>query len=162
MKIYRPNPANIEDGRGQVLVRDGGEERPLLARWDIANPSPDGFAWGYPGSGAAQLAVAILADAIGSETEVRRLYRKFAHERVAYLPPRGWQMTKAEVVDWMLLQLLSLPGGYKARYDQLAEACLLLTSGVVPGGYLPSIGQVDYMRALDLMREAGVIPPNGQ
>jgi hypothetical protein len=35
---------------------------PLPLRLDIVNHSPTGFAWGYSGSGSAQLAVAILAD----------------------------------------------------------------------------------------------------
>ncbi len=36
--------------------------RPLGPRLDLANHSPDGFSWGYGGSGPAQLALAILAD----------------------------------------------------------------------------------------------------
>lgn len=51
-------------GRGQwecVIVVDGREGR-LNPRYDLANHSPDGFAWGYPGSGPAQLALAILAN----------------------------------------------------------------------------------------------------
>jgi len=34
---------------------------PLDPRADLVNHSPDGFAWGYPGSGPAQLALAILS-----------------------------------------------------------------------------------------------------
>lgn len=34
----------------------------LDARLDLVNHSPTGFAWGYGGSGPAQLALAILAD----------------------------------------------------------------------------------------------------
>lgn len=37
--------------------------RPLNPRLDLVNHSPDGFAWGYGGSGPTQLAVAMAIDA---------------------------------------------------------------------------------------------------
>jgi hypothetical protein len=45
------------DGRAEVTV-DGVALDP---RHDLVNHSPDGFEWGYAGSGPAQLALAILA-----------------------------------------------------------------------------------------------------
>jgi hypothetical protein len=38
------------------------DDEPLKVRLDLVNHSPDGFAWGYFGSGPAQLACALLAD----------------------------------------------------------------------------------------------------
>lgn len=38
----------------------------------VSNPSPDGFAWGYGGSGPAQLALALLLhEGVRSEAAVR-------------------------------------------------------------------------------------------
>ena len=41
---------------------------PLPLHLELRNHSPAGFAWGYAGSGPAQLALAILLDATGSPT----------------------------------------------------------------------------------------------
>jgi hypothetical protein len=51
----------------EVFVEEDGEQRPLPPRNDIVNHSPDGFEWGYGGSGPAQLAFAILADYLGPQ-----------------------------------------------------------------------------------------------
>lgn len=57
MKIYQ---GTVDPGQFNWSVTVDGE--PLDPRWDLANHSPDGFSWGYYGSGPAQLALAILAD----------------------------------------------------------------------------------------------------
>lgn len=43
------------------------EPRPLEPRHDLRNHSPDGFEWGYSGSGPAQLALALAADVLGDD-----------------------------------------------------------------------------------------------
>lgn len=49
----------------------------------VWNHSPDGFAWGYGGSGPAQLALALLLEAgLDDETAVR-LHQQFKSEVVA-------------------------------------------------------------------------------
>jgi hypothetical protein len=48
----------------------------------IVNHSPDGFNWGYGGSGPAQLALAILLHAANAEI-ARRWYQDFKWEHVA-------------------------------------------------------------------------------
>ncbi len=50
----------------------------------VFNHSPDGFAWGYHGSGPAQLALAILLEAGLSNEEAIRLHQRF---KAAYLAP---------------------------------------------------------------------------
>lgn len=52
----------------EVYVVDDGKTYPLPPRDNIRNHSPDGFEWGYGGSGPAQLALAILADCNGMDT----------------------------------------------------------------------------------------------
>jgi len=47
---------------GEVRVHfSPAKSKPLPLRLDLVQHSPDGFAWGYEGSGPAQLALAILA-----------------------------------------------------------------------------------------------------
>jgi len=77
--------------RGYVVTvhvsNEPGEEivRPLNPRFDIRNHSPTGFEWGYGGSGPAQLALAICADALGEEV-APRVYQEFKRRVIAALP----------------------------------------------------------------------------
>lgn len=72
---------------------------PLDARHDVRNHSPDGFEWGYGGSGPAQLALAITLDALGGDVErARVLYQEFKWRVIARLPGDGWQLTTPFVV----------------------------------------------------------------
>jgi hypothetical protein len=54
-------------GQSLVTVCDGQKSKPLPLRLDLFNHSPTGFSWGDGGSGPAQLAVALLADALGDD-----------------------------------------------------------------------------------------------
>lgn len=79
---------------------------PLNPRYDIANHSPDGFECGYPGSGPAQLALALIADALGEQSAdvalVRHLYQRFKFDVVAQLPQaRGWALDQESILDWI-------------------------------------------------------------
>ena len=66
---------------------------PLPLRLDIVNHSPTGFAWGYSGSGPAQLAVAILADWMGCDYAARALHQRFKAAAIAGLPQKRWSLT---------------------------------------------------------------------
>ena len=48
----------------------------------VINHSPDGFNWGYGGSGPAQLALAILIEVMGQERALME-YQNFKDEHVA-------------------------------------------------------------------------------
>ena len=50
----------------------------------IVNHSPDGFNWGYGGSGPAQLALAILLEFVPADV-ARRSYQDFKREVIAAL-----------------------------------------------------------------------------
>jgi hypothetical protein len=82
---------------GTVLVKAGKEEYCLSSRLDLRNHSPSGFAWGYGGSGPAQLALAICADAYGDEWALRN-YQNFKRNFVATLDAfAAWSITEDEV-----------------------------------------------------------------
>ena len=64
MKTYRGYRAA---GGAFVDVEFADLRRALPLRLDLQNHSPDGFEWGYGGSGPSQLALAILADCLGDD-----------------------------------------------------------------------------------------------
>jgi len=81
-----------------VYVRSGRARRPLRMRLDLDNHSPTGLEWGYPGSGPAQLALALLADALHDSHRALRLHQPFKWKVVALLPTdEPWTMTDDEV-----------------------------------------------------------------
>lgn len=62
--------------------------RPLspAASQRVFNHSPDGFAWGYGGSGPAQLALAVLLEAGLHAVRALQLYQRFKCDQIATLP----------------------------------------------------------------------------
>lgn len=70
---------------------------PLDLRLDLANHSPTGFEWGYAGSGPAQLALALIADAVGARC-ARGEHQALKFAVISRLP-RGeeWRLTVEEV-----------------------------------------------------------------
>lgn len=83
-----------------VEVEEAGETRPLPLRLDLASHSPDGFSWGYGGSGPAQLALALIADATDDDSVAVRFYQQFKDEVVARIPSdHSWEMTSRDVLD---------------------------------------------------------------
>jgi len=70
----------------------------LPLRLDIVNHSPTGFAWGYSGSGPAQLAVAILADWTGCDHAARGLHQRFKAAAITGLPEKHWSLTDDDLV----------------------------------------------------------------
>lgn len=87
----------IESG-ARVLVDDGSPIcKALPPRNDLSNHSPDGFEWGYGGSGPAQLALALLADATGNDALALEYHQRFKFAHVARLSGNTWQMTQQGV-----------------------------------------------------------------
>ena len=80
-----------------VTVSNGAKSRRLPLRLDLDNHSPTGFEWGYGGSGPAQLALALLADALGDGEKALRLHQEFKFRIVAGLPKASWFMTDEQV-----------------------------------------------------------------
>jgi hypothetical protein len=88
MKTYRGHRGPA----GCVVTVDG---QTLRLRLDLRNHSPTGFEWGY-GGWPAQLALAILADALGDEAALK-WYQRFKFAVVAALPAAEWTLTAGEV-----------------------------------------------------------------
>lgn len=67
---------------------------------NVINHSPTGFEWGYSGSGPAQLALAILMDALGKDQMERAvtLHQGFKSLVVSPLPHSEWTLTRKQVL----------------------------------------------------------------
>ena len=81
-------------GDAVIVTVDG---KPLNPRHDLCNHSPDGFEWGYGGSGPAQLALALLADHLGNEPMALANYQAFKSEVIAGLDDDQWLLTNEDV-----------------------------------------------------------------
>lgn len=73
---------------------------PLEGSQRIRNHSPEGFNWGYYGSGPAQLALAILLDATDSIRLAKRCYQQFKTRFVSGWGDQ-WVITSDEILTWI-------------------------------------------------------------
>jgi hypothetical protein len=91
------------DGRALVrVIQPGHKARKLSPRFDLFNHSPSGFEWGYGGSGPAQLALAILADALGDDERAVRLHQQFKFAVIARLATDlSWSLSINAVLDFV-------------------------------------------------------------
>lgn len=86
-----------EGNRKVNLVEVTVNGRPLNPRHDLWNHSPNGFEWGYGGSGPAQLSLALLADHLGDGERAARLHQEFKRKVVTSLPHDHWILTSHEI-----------------------------------------------------------------
>ncbi len=86
---------------GSRLVYIGEDELTPRESMNVIPHSPDGFNWGYGGSGPAQLALAILLKFV-SKYDATRLYQEFKWNIIAKLP-RGedFAISVDGVLDWI-------------------------------------------------------------
>lgn len=66
----------------------------------VYNHSPDGFSWGYGGSGPAQLALAILLRFYNRSTAIK-YYQDFKMDYIANLPQSNFSIN-LDIKQWML------------------------------------------------------------
>lgn len=82
-----------------ITIGDDGftDTRPLP---HLMRHSPDGFEWGYGGSGPSDLALAILWHALGREPSAP-LYHAFKFAHVATWPNHGWRIVQDDVLAYV-------------------------------------------------------------
>jgi hypothetical protein len=93
--------AQCDDGSGGCVVHviDDRGCRPLDPRFDLREHSPTGFNWGYGGSGPAQLALALCADALGDDARAQRIYQAFKFAVVTRWPGGApWTTTQLDIL----------------------------------------------------------------
>lgn len=80
---------------GFTVLKNGKPLSPTRSQM-ICNHSPDGFSWGYGGSGPAQLALAILLEELPQELATR-YYQAFKWRVIASLPA-SWELDSAAIL----------------------------------------------------------------
>ena len=105
MKIYKG--VRTAPGKTSVWVERGRLSYPLPHH---VLHSPDGFEWGYDGSGPTELARCILLDLTDDETRTNRIYKKFRQMMVATIRVDAWHYTEKELRE--ALSTLEVAAGY--------------------------------------------------
>ena len=83
------------------LLPDGEKtELSPFASLQLRDHSPDGFQWGYGGSGPAQLALALLLDVTGNPELTQAHYQDFKFYMVASWGEE-WQITSMDILEWL-------------------------------------------------------------
>lgn len=104
MSILYRGTRDPASGRCRVVAVDAetGAERELKAirRRDVRFHSPDGYEWGYGGSGPAQLAQDLVREVLTREPPAW-LYQAFKWEFIAGLPHEAWELSAATITQWL-------------------------------------------------------------
>lgn len=123
--------------RAGSVYRPDGSPLPLEPSLKLRNHSPTGFAWGYLGSGPAQLALAILLDHTSDEDLSLRYYQDFKTHVIASVAfeSRDWDIPKSYVETW----IRGRPGidAFEDNYVEFVEDIISLQKQICDFGHLP-------------------------
>lgn len=111
-KLFNPEPGvdyrHLTGGRDIQLYRIGHEAHANI-RQSAVYHSPDGFEWGYGGSGPADLALNILLQFVALP-EAWRLHQQYKWDVIARLEQEGPHIISAESVkQWIREQWAKEP-----------------------------------------------------
>jgi len=95
MKLYSGKKTKGGIGGQAIVVKENNRQYPLP---HIEKHSPDGFNWGYGGSGPADTAYSILVDCLG-EDQAKGLYQFFKWDFVASWG-NEWEVSEKEIKEW--------------------------------------------------------------
>jgi len=88
------------DGSVKVVRIRSGQQTPLKGRWRHTGIASGEFNWGYGGSGPADLARSIIADALGIDDPNPTVYQEFKRSFVASWGDR-WEISLEQVRAWL-------------------------------------------------------------
>jgi hypothetical protein len=78
------------------------DRTPLDPCLNMVDHSPDGFAWGYGGSGPAQLAFALLYHVTKDKETAQRFYQRFKADVIGAMPMEdNWKLSYNDIVGWL-------------------------------------------------------------
>jgi len=82
-----------------VMVFDSSTRKGWRLRRSVylADQATTGFDWGDRSEGAAQLALALLADYLEDDDRAIRLHELFAAAVIAHLPFKEWKLTGSQI-----------------------------------------------------------------
>ncbi len=103
----------IEGEVRNIYYKNGNYIAKLELNLDIVNHSPDGFSWGYLGSGCSQSAFSILYHLLKEVKKINdyreeslRLYMKFKEDYISQEDMnKGFCYNAKELYEWYLKQL---------------------------------------------------------
>ena len=99
MSIYKGIPERTKEG-GFKVYKDDKPLNPAYSQ-KIINHSPDGFAWGYGGSGPSQLALSLLLEETNKNIALQ-LYQPFKWSIVSgFEIDRPWELTSVDIRLWL-------------------------------------------------------------
>ena len=78
------------------------------ASQEVWNHSPDGFAWGYAGSGPAQLALAIILHMTRDPELSKQLHQELKFDIIAGLPQADFELDYDKVADWITAKRMGI------------------------------------------------------
>ena len=85
----------------QVTFREDAERQLLEPRFDLREHSSIGFGWGEGDTGSAQqLALALLADALGNDARALNVHQEFSR-RVIPLFPTRWTISRSRILAYV-------------------------------------------------------------
>jgi hypothetical protein len=90
----------IENWNKDVVCSRVGEGIQTNVPCRIAYHSPDGFEWGYGGSGPADFALNILSIFAGQEFAERH-HQDFKWKFIAPMPYEGGKIKREDIVSWI-------------------------------------------------------------
>jgi hypothetical protein len=104
----------MPSGRTYVTVHEEG--KPVRQLKHFVRHSPDGFEWGYGGSGPAELARCILLDHFGEDgRKVRSLadsfYQDFKRTFIERIQADEWAIADTEILCWLGENFVKTKGG---------------------------------------------------
>ena len=105
MILYKGYLNRTKEGGFTVFKNENGNRKQLspIPSQKLRNHSPDGFAWGYGGSGPAQLALALLLDTTKEEDTASANYQNFKWKIVAgWKMDEPWEFTSKQIEDWLI------------------------------------------------------------
>ncbi len=158
-----------ESGEFGIVMKDSRIMNPAESL-KVENHSPDGFSWGYKGSGPAQLALAILlehwewnsimggfAEEVGSffspHIKALRHYQRFMKDVIAKMPKdSNWQITSKEISNWYITRKWIPPKmGHtdekKVMHDNVVDTNVLLDNVIGDGRYTRFHDLIEFLRA---------------
>lgn len=138
-------------GTNMVQVHEGNEVTDLPIFLHLVNHSPDGFEWGYYGSGPAQLAFAILYHFYGDEEIAKKHHQDFKDEVISTLHDDTWVLPYEFVGLWLMTKISWNSSSYNNEIERLREgrrraAQILIEKIGAPG---PESIEVTAQRAAD-------------
>lgn len=87
-----------------ILVRTSDGKAHANVEHQIVRHSPDGFEWGYHGSGPADLALNILLH-VSHQALAEKHYQDFKREFIAPLPEHGGTIKLKSIQDWLMAKI---------------------------------------------------------